>query len=84
MLPESRFRTALEREGGKLMDRHGRPSASEVEAWLAQELSFLYAVERKILRRAALARQSRWLCAAVLAAGVCFAVWAVVGAFGRS
>jgi len=71
-------------EGGKLMDRHGRPPASDVEAWLAQELSFLYAVERKILRRAALARRSRWLCAALLAAGVCCSVWALVGTMGKS
>jgi hypothetical protein len=65
------------------MDRHGRPPASEVEAWLAQELSFLYAVERKILRRAAMARRSRWLCVALLAAGVCCSVWVVVGAIGK-
>ena len=76
--------TSAAREGGKLMDRHGRPPASDVEAWLAQELSFLYSVGRKILRRAALARRSRWLCAALLAAGVCCSVWALVGTMGKS
>jgi hypothetical protein len=66
------------------MDRPGRPPASEVEAWLAQELAFLYAVERRILRRAALVRRSRWLCAALLAAGVCCSIWVLAGTMGKS
>lgn len=77
-------RPAEQRGAKHLMDRHGRPPASDVEAWLAQELSFLYDVERKFLRRAALARRSRWLCAALLAAGVCCSVWALVGSMGKS
>lgn len=66
------------------MDRHGRPPASDVEAWLAQELSFLYAVERRIVRRAALARRSRWIVAGLLSAGICSSVWALLGTMGRN
>ncbi|MGH6656502.1 MAG: hypothetical protein ACRDVE_15010 [Actinocrinis sp.] len=66
------------------MERHGRPPASDVEAWLAQELSFLYDVERRVQRRAALVRRSRWLVSALLAAGVCASIWVLVGSMGRS
>jgi hypothetical protein len=65
------------------MDRHGRPPASEVEVWLARELAFLYAVERRILRRSTLARRSRWLCAGLLAASVCCSIWVLVGTVGK-
>jgi hypothetical protein len=64
------------------MDRQGRNPASEVEAWLAQELSFLYDVERRIQRRAALVRRLRWLVAVLLSAGACFSVWTLLGAMG--
>jgi hypothetical protein len=30
-----------------------------------------------------MARRSRWLCVALLAAGVCCSVWVVVGAIGK-
>jgi hypothetical protein len=66
------------------MERHGRPPATEVEVWLARELAFLYTVERRILRRAALARRSRWVCAALLAASVCCSVWVLAGTVGNS
>ncbi len=66
------------------MERHGRPPASDVEAWLAQELSYLYAVERRLLRRAALVRRSRWLVSGLLAAGVCASIWALLGSMGRA
>lgn len=62
------------------MERHGRPPASDVEAWLARELAFLYAVERRIARRAALVRRSRWIFAAMMALGTCWSVWVLVGA----
>ncbi len=64
------------------MERHGRPPASDVEAWLAEELAFLYAVERRILRRAKLARRGRWIGAGLLAAGLCYSVWVLTGAMG--
>lgn len=66
------------------MERHGRPPASDVEAWLAQELAFLYAVERRIVRRAAFVRRTRWIGAAMLAAGICCSIWAMIGTLGRS
>jgi hypothetical protein len=62
------------------MERHGRPPASDVEAWLARELAFLYGVERRIVRRAALVRRGRWIFAATLALGICWSVWVLVGA----
>jgi hypothetical protein len=64
------------------MERHGRPPASEAEAWLAGELAFLYAVERRILRRARMARRGRWIGVGLLAAGFCCSVWALTGAMG--
>jgi hypothetical protein len=66
------------------MERHERPPASDVEAWLAQELAFLYDVERRILRRAARLRRTRWVVAAALAAGVCYSIWTLIGATGQS
>lgn len=66
------------------MERHGRPPASDIEAWLAQELAFLYAVERKVLRRAAMVRRTRWIAAAMLAAGICCSIWALVGTLGKN
>ena len=57
-------------EGRIDMDRQGRPPASDVEVWLAQELAFLYGVERKIRRRAALARRGLWIVLSVLTAAV--------------
>jgi len=65
------------------MDRHGRKPATEVEAWLAQELSFLYAVERRIQRRASLARRARWILALLLTAGACCSVWTLLGTMGK-
>lgn len=65
------------------MERHGRPPASDVEAWLARELAFLYAVERRIIRRATLARRARWMVAAMLAVGIFFSIWTLVGALGK-
>jgi hypothetical protein len=61
------------------MDRHGRPPATEVEVWLAQELSFLYAVERRIARSAAVVRYGRWIVAALLSAGAVISIWALLG-----
>ena len=66
------------------MERNGRPPAPDVEAWLAQELAFLYAVERRFRRRASLVRRTRWLVAAMLAAGVCCSIWALVGTLGKN
>lgn len=61
------------------MERHGRPPASDVEAWLAQELAFLYTVERRIMRRAALARRTRWIVTAMMVVGLCCSIWVLVG-----
>jgi hypothetical protein len=66
------------------MDRHGRPPATETELWLARELAFLYAVERRILRRRTLARRGRWACAALLAVSVCCSIWVLAGTVGGS
>jgi hypothetical protein len=66
------------------MERHGRTPPSETEAWLAQELAFLYAVERRIQRRGALIRRTRWIVMAMLGAGICCSIWAMVGTHGRS
>lgn len=66
------------------MERHERPPASDVEAWLAQELAFLYDVERRILRRAATLRRTRWVVAAVALAGICYSVWVLVEAVAKS
>lgn len=60
------------------MERQGRPPASDVEAWLTQELAFLYGVERRIRRRAALARRGLWVTVSVLAAAVGACVWIYV------
>lgn len=57
------------------MERQGRPPASDVEAWLTQELAFLYGVERRIRRRAVLARRGLWVAASVLVAAVGACVW---------
>jgi hypothetical protein len=57
------------------MERQGRPPASDVEAWLAQELAFLYGVERRIRRRAVLARRGLWIAVSVLAAAVGGCIW---------
>jgi len=65
------------------MERHGRPPASDVEAWLAQELAFLYAVERRIMRRAALVHRTRWIVVTMLAAGIFYSIWTLVGALGK-
>lgn len=66
------------------MERNGRPSASDVEAWLTQELAFLYTVERRFRRRASLAKRTRWLVAAMLAVGICCSIWTLVGTLGRA
>ena len=85
ILPAATFFTAAAEEEGRLpMDRHGRPPAGETEVWLARELAFLYTVERRIQRRAALARRSRWVCAALLAASVCCSIWVLAGTVGNS
>jgi len=57
------------------MERQGRPPASDVEAWLTRELAFLYGVERRIRRRAALARRGLWVAVSVLAVAVGSCVW---------
>ena len=57
------------------MERQGRPPASDVEAWLTQELAFLYGVERRIRRRAALARRGLWIAVSALAVAVGACVW---------
>ena len=62
-------------EGRMDMERQGRPPASDVEAWLAQELAFLYGVERRIRRRAVLARRGLWVAVSVLAAAVGTCAW---------
>ena len=79
ILPAAADSTGAEEEDRLLMERQGRPPATEVEVWLAQELAFLYAVERRIQRRAALTRRSRWACAALLAASVCCSIWVLAG-----
>ena len=82
--PRRHVSTGAEEEGRLLMDRHGRPPASDVEAWLAQELAFLYAVERRVRRRAILVRRTRWICAAMLATGVCCSIWVLTGTLGKN
>jgi hypothetical protein len=57
------------------MERHGRPPASDVEVWLAQELAFLNGVERRIRRRAVLARRGVWIAVSLFAAAVGACVW---------
>jgi hypothetical protein len=58
-----------------MMDRQGRPPASDVEVWLARELAFLDGIERRIRRRAAWARRSLWIGVSVLAAAVGACIW---------
>jgi hypothetical protein len=58
-----------------MMDRQGRPPASDVEVWLARELAFLDGIERRIRRRAAWARRSLWIAVSVLAAAVGACIW---------
>jgi hypothetical protein len=65
-------------EGRRFMERQGRPPASDVEVWLAQELAFLGGVERRIRRRAALARRGLWIAASLLTAAIAASVWVYV------
>jgi anti-sigma-K factor RskA len=58
-----------------MMDRQGRPPASDVEVWLARELAFLDGIERRIRRRAVWARRSLWMSVSVLAAAVGACIW---------